>query len=86
MGFFDPPVGFHFNVAFELFPQTPNDFRFKEVSRLGAIEMETVKKAKQSFCPQSATAHRSDLVLKQDCSSVGISVVQEHNKEYDFHQ
>ena len=31
-----PPVGYHFAVVFELFPQTPNDFRFQEVSGLTA--------------------------------------------------
>ena len=31
-----PPVGFHFAVVLELFPQTPNDFRFQEVSGLSA--------------------------------------------------
>lgn len=35
-----PPVGFHFAVVFELFPQTPNDFRFQEVQGL-SVEVET---------------------------------------------
>lgn len=42
MDLFDPPVGFHFSVVFEMFPQTPNDFRFKEVNGLG-VELETEK-------------------------------------------
>lgn len=29
-----PPVGFHFAVIIELFPQTPQDFRFQSVSGL----------------------------------------------------
>lgn len=29
-----PPVGFHFAVTFELFPQLPEDIRFQEVSGL----------------------------------------------------
>lgn len=29
-----PEVGFHFSVFFELFPQLPNDLRFREVSGL----------------------------------------------------
>ena len=29
-----PPVGFHFAVVIELFPQTPQDFRFQSVSGL----------------------------------------------------
>jgi phage tail-like protein len=38
-----PPVGFHFAVVFELFPQTPNDFRFQEVSGLTAtVQTESV--------------------------------------------
>lgn len=41
-----PAIGFHFNVFFEIFPQTPNDFRFQEVSGLNVeMEMETVKEA-----------------------------------------
>lgn len=38
-----PPVGFHFSVVFELFPQTPQDFRFQSVSGLSVdIPTETV--------------------------------------------
>ena len=37
----DPPVGFHFSVVFEIFPQQPNDFRFQEVTGLDvSVEME----------------------------------------------
>jgi phage tail-like protein len=35
-----PQVGFHFLVAFELFPQFPNDVRFQEVSGL-TVTMES---------------------------------------------
>jgi hypothetical protein len=35
-----PQVGFHFLVAFELFPQLPNDLRFQEVSGL-TVTMES---------------------------------------------
>ncbi|MFI5171324.1 MAG: phage tail protein [Chitinophagales bacterium] len=36
-----PLAGFHFLVAFELFPQLPNDFRFQEVSGLSVdVEFE----------------------------------------------
>jgi phage tail-like protein len=39
-----PLTGFHFAVAFELFPQLPNDLRFQEVSGLSVdITMETFK-------------------------------------------
>lgn len=42
-GLIYPPVGFHFAVVFELFPQLPNDFRFQEVSGLSAtIQTEEV--------------------------------------------
>ena len=44
-----PAVGFHFLVAFELFPQTPNDFRFQEVSGLEvSVEMESVREGGQN--------------------------------------
>jgi len=32
--FIYPPVGFHFAVILEMFPQTPQDFRFQSVSGL----------------------------------------------------
>ena len=32
--FIYPPVGFHFSVVIEMFPQTPQDFRFQSVSGL----------------------------------------------------
>jgi phage tail-like protein len=35
-----PPVGFHFIVAFELFPQSPLDVGFQEVSGL-SVDLET---------------------------------------------
>lgn len=35
-----PPVGFHFAVVFELFPQTPQDFRFQGVQGL-SVDVET---------------------------------------------
>ena len=40
MDFTYPPVGFHFSVIFELFPQLPNDFRFQEVDGL-SVDVET---------------------------------------------
>lgn len=36
MRFQYPQTGFHFSVAFELFPQMPSDLRFQEVSGLKA--------------------------------------------------
>lgn len=33
-GMIYPPAGFHFSVVIEMFPQTPQDFRFQSVSGL----------------------------------------------------
>lgn len=42
MSIFQPAVGFHFMAVFEIFPQTPNDIMFQEVSGLSAtIETES---------------------------------------------
>lgn len=42
-GLLYPPVGFHFAVVIEMFPQTPLDFRFQSVSGLSVdIPTETV--------------------------------------------
>ena len=44
-----PLTGFHFIVAFELFPQLPHDFRFQEVSGLSIdVEMETFSEGGQN--------------------------------------
>ena len=40
MSVFYPPVGFHFGITFELFPQSPNDFRFQKVQGL-SVTVET---------------------------------------------
>ena len=41
--FIYPPVGFHFAVVIEMFPQTPQDFRFQSVSGLSVdIPTETI--------------------------------------------
>jgi len=63
-----PPVGFHFLVTFELFPQTPNDFRFQEVTGLEmTMEMETVVEGGQNRFTWSLPVRSSysDLVLKR---------------------
>ena len=42
-GLIYPPVGFHFLVVFEMFPQSPQDVRFQSVTGLSAsITTETV--------------------------------------------
>ncbi len=68
MDFVYPPVGFHFLVTFQLFPQTPNDFRFQEVSGLDVeMEMESFTEGGQNrFTWQLPKRTRySDLVLKR---------------------
>ncbi len=68
MDLFAPPVGFHFLVAFELFPQTPQDFRFQEVSGLEVeIEMEAIKEGGQNrFTHHLPVRNRyGDITLKR---------------------
>lgn len=63
-----PPVGFHFIVTFQLFPQTPNDFRFQEVSGLEAeMEMESfVEGGENRFTWQLPKRTRySEITLKR---------------------
>ena len=63
-----PPVGFHFSVVFELFPQTPNDFRFQEVTGLDVeVEMEPVKEGGQNrFTHELPVRTRyTDITLKR---------------------
>src|SRR5690606_35308342 len=63
-----PPVGFHVLVTFELFPQTPNDFRFQEVTGLEmTMEMEPFSEGGQNrfTCELPVKAQYSDLVLKR---------------------
>jgi len=63
-----PPVGFHFIVAFELFPQTPFDVGFQEVSGLSvSMETETYKEGGENrFVHQlPVRSQYEDLVLKR---------------------
>jgi phage tail-like protein len=63
-----PQVGFHFLVAFELFPQFPNDVRFQEVTGLTAtMEMEPFKEGGENrFVHQlPVRSSYSELVLKR---------------------
>ena len=63
-----PPVGFHFLVSFQLFPETHNDFRFQEVSGLDAeIEMESfVEGGQNRFTWQAPKRARyADITLKR---------------------
>ncbi len=64
----DPPVGFHFSVVFELFPQQPNDFRFQEVTGLNiSVEMEPYKEGGQNRFTHQLPVRTSyeDIVLKR---------------------
>ena len=63
-----PPVGFHFTVAFELFPQAPGDMAFQEVQGLSVdIDTEDFKEGGENrFVHKLPTrAKYSDLVLKR---------------------
>ena len=63
-----PAVGFHFLVAFELFPQTPSDFRFQEVSGLDvSVEMESVREGGQNRYTHQLPVRASytDITLKR---------------------
>ena len=65
---YKPPVGFHFAVVIELFPQSPQDLRFKEVQGL-TVDMGTENIAElgeNRFEHQLPTkAKYSDLILKR---------------------
>lgn len=68
MDLFAPPVGFHFLVVFELFPQTPQDFRFQEVSGLDVeVEMEPIKEGGQNRFTHQLPVRTSytDITLKR---------------------
>jgi phage tail-like protein len=62
------PVGFHFLVAFELFPQSPVEFGFQEVSGLNVeMDVEQYKEGGENrFVHQlPVRAKYEDLVLKR---------------------
>ncbi|MFK7971336.1 MAG: phage tail protein [Bacteroidia bacterium] len=66
--FDQPAVGFHFLVSFELFPQTPNDFRFQEVQGLSAeVEMEPYSEGGENRFVHNLPVRTkySDLTLKR---------------------
>jgi phage tail-like protein len=68
MGFEYPPVGFHFSVVFELFPQLPNDFRFQSVEGLTVdVETEDFKEGGENrFVHKLPTRTKySDITLKR---------------------
>ncbi|QEC53864.1 phage tail-like protein [Anseongella ginsenosidimutans] len=63
-----PLTGFHFVVAFELFPQLPQDFRFQEVSGLSVnMEMEPYREGGQNRFEHQLPVKTSytDLTLKR---------------------
>jgi len=66
--FIYPPVGFHFSVVIEMFPQTPQDLRFQSVTGLSVnIQPETVAEGGENrFKHQFPTVPQYDkLVLKR---------------------
>lgn len=68
MAIFHPPVGFHFLVRFNLFPQTPHDVRFQSVSGLTVeADFEEVKEGGvlQYTHKLPAQVKSTDLVLKR---------------------
>ncbi len=67
-GLIYPPVGFHFSVVVEMFPQTPQDMRFQSVTGLSVnIQPETVAEGGENrFKHQFPTVPQYDkLVLKR---------------------
>ncbi len=67
-GLIYPPVGFHFSVIIEMFPQTPQDFRFQSVTGLSvSMQPETVAEGGENrFKHQFPTVPQYDkLVLKR---------------------
>lgn len=63
-----PLTGYHFTVAFELFPQLPQDFRFQEVSGLSVnMEMESYREGGQNRFEHQLPVKTSytDLTLKR---------------------
>jgi phage tail-like protein len=63
-----PQTGFHFLVAFELFPQLPYDVRFQEVSGLTVtMEMESVREGGEARFTHELPVRTSysELVLKR---------------------
>lgn len=67
-GLLYPPVGFHFLVAFELFPQTVQDGRFQEVSGLNVeMQMESIREGGENRFEHQLPVRTkySDLVLKR---------------------
>lgn len=63
-----PLTGFHFIVAFELFPQLPHDFRFQEVSGLSVdVEMESFREGGQNRFEHQlpVKTNYSDITLKR---------------------
>ncbi|GAB4012174.1 phage tail protein [Spirosoma sp. KCTC 42546] len=67
-GLLYPPVGFHFLVAFELFPQTIQDGRFQEISGLNVeMQMESIREGGENRFEHQLPVRTkySDLVLKR---------------------
>ncbi len=68
-----PLTGYHFIVAFELFPQLPNDFSFREVSGLTVnVEMEPFKEGGQNRFEHQlpVRTNYTDITLKRGAFEV----------------
>jgi len=68
-----PFTGFHFLVAFEIFPQVPNDFRFQEVSGLNvSVGVDTYNEGGENRFVHRLPGRTTytDLVLKRGMTLV----------------
>lgn len=82
-----PPTGFHFIVAFELFPQSPFDVGFQEVSGLSiTMETEQFKEGGENrFVHQlPVRASYEDLVLKRGLLTTSAVTMWCHDAIYNF--
>jgi phage tail-like protein len=82
-----PPLGFHFTVAFELFPQTPFDIGFQEVSGLSVnMETESYKEGGENrFVHQlPVRSQYEDLVLKRGLLSASGVILWVQDALYNF--
>jgi len=82
-----PPVGFHFIVSFELFPQPSNELGFQEVSGLNVdMETEAYKEGGENrFVYQlPIRAKYEDLVLKRGFLSTSDIITWCQDAIYNF--
>lgn len=64
LGLTYPAPGFHFLVAFELFPQRDIDVRFQEVSGLTVnVQTEEIREGEKTVSPTSCRLERTTATL-----------------------